>query len=161
MLTLESFKSWGFHVTVLVWSSEFHTVAFSSQTAMYLMCPPKQVTFPGSSIHFISSLELFNQKTSCDFHSYPTTFAQIALQNYISSNLVTSPPPSRWFCFIFHWKNRYCQSGTPSYFITQSIHGPDLHVPSPPSFIQPWWRVLTLMQGQDPHVLWITSFFIF
>lgn len=89
---------------------------------MYLMCHPKQVPFPGSSIHFItSSLELFNQKTSCGCQ-HPTTFAQIAHQNYIASNLVHLLLQADVFVSYFiEKKNRYFRSGTPSSFYHQ-IH---------------------------------------
>ena len=126
------------YVIVLVLSSKFHVVAFSSQRAMYLMCHPKQVPFPGSSIHFItSSLELFNQKTSCGCQ-HPTTFVRIAHQNYIASKLEHLLLQAM---FLFHISLK-SKTGTfsqelPHLSITKSIHSPDLHVLSSPSFLQP------------------------
>lgn len=101
-------------------------VAFSSQRAIYLKYLPKQVPFPGSSIHFISpSLELFYQKTSCGcqlaYHICPDCFSKL---HFLKPR--TSPPPRKWFCFIFHWKKKKVLSfrKTPSSFSYQIHPGP-------------------------------------
>lgn len=86
------------------------------------MCHPEKVSFLRSYIHFISSREIswirkptvakLNQKANnenvVNLLHFPRLLFKITFHqtSCISSQL----------CFIFHWKNRHCQSGTPSSF---------------------------------------------
>lgn len=72
--------------------------------------------------------------------SHPTTFGQIALQNYISLNLVQLLLKAGGFisCSIGKEKPDTISQELPHLSITKSIHGSDLHVHrSPYSYAEP------------------------